>query len=185
MNDRGRADDLTALATEARTDPAAMGRLLDRLVAERTLQGVIRRYVFNEDDVAMVEQQTLLVVAFKLDRWSGRGDFGPWIRQAAANEAKMLIRSRERRRHHEEEAATNRTAAFVDRISSRLATEADLERCLLALEPDLEAPLRLRRSGYSYGDIAAALGIAEGTAKTRVRRARQALAAALLDGRTR
>lgn len=171
---------LTDLATRAPTDPAALDQLLELLVGERVLQPVIRRYLFAEDDVAMVEQQALLAVAFKLDRWSGRGGFAPWIRQVAANEAKTLIRSRDRRRHHEG-AAVNRTAEFVDRISSHLATEADIERGLAALDPDLVEPLRLRRSGYGYPDIAAALGLAEGTVKTRVRRARQALADALLE----
>lgn len=164
----------------AKQDESAMRDLLDVLMRERLVQPAIRRYLFNEDDVAMVEQQTLVVVAFKLAQWSGQGDFQPWVRQVAANEAKTLIRSRERRRNYEDDA-TNRTAEFVDRMSSQLATEADVIRCLNQLAPELAEPLELRRAGYGYRDISQNLGIPEGTAKTRVRQARQALAKALIS----
>jgi DNA-directed RNA polymerase specialized sigma24 family protein len=114
------------------------------------------------------------------------------VRQIAANEAKTLIRSRERRRAYENEAATgavsatgavaaNKTAAFVARMSSQLATEADVRRCMEQLPPELLQPLSLRMDGYSYRDIALKLDIPEGTAKTRVRHARQALALALTE----
>lgn len=96
IDDPAPADRLGDLARIAAGDEAAICELLETLVTDRVLQPAIRRYLFNEDDVAMVEQQTLVVVAFKLDRWSGRGAFSPWVRQVAANEAKTLIRSRDR-----------------------------------------------------------------------------------------
>lgn len=178
-------DPLTSLAERALDDETAMSELLSRLLRDGEIQPPIRRYLFNEDDVAMAEQQTLVAVAFKLGQWSRRGAFGPWVRQVAANEAKTLIRARARRRTHEDEAATsptamNRTAAFVERMSSQLATETDVLRCMNQLPSELAEPLALRRDGYGYRDIAANLGIPEGTAKTRVRQARQALAEALM-----
>lgn len=187
MTDKGPVDpvdSLTLLAERAVDDQVAMSELLARLLRDGEVQPPIRRYLFNEDDVAMAEQQTLVAVAFKLGQWSGRGAFGPWVRQVAANEAKTLIRARSRRRTYEDEAAAdraavNRTAAFVERMSSQLATEADVRRCMNQLPAELADPLTLRSDGYGYRDIAANLGIPEGTAKTRVRQARQALAQAL------
>ncbi len=184
MTGDDQVDVLTSLAERAMDDRAAMSDLLSRLLRDGVIQPPIRRYLFNEDDVALAEQQTLVAVAFKLGQWSGRGAFGPWVRQVAANEAKTLIRSRERRRAYEDEAATggaasNRTAAFVERMSSHLATEADVLRCMEQLPSELAQPLALRRDGFGYRDIAANLDIPEGTVKTRVRQARQALAQAL------
>ncbi len=177
-------DDLTGLARRAANNPLAMDELLDRLLRERILQPPIRRYLFAEDDVDIVEQQTLVAVAFKIGQWSGTSAFGSWVRQIAANEAKDLIRSRDRRRGYEEAAATNRTAQFVERLSSQLATEADVARCLAQLMPELSDPLRLRRDGFSYEDISADLKIPVGTVKTRVRKARLALSQALLTQAT-
>lgn len=178
MTDLSGGDPLTRKAIDATGDAEAMHRLLRHLIDNRTLQPPIRRYLFNEDDVSMVEQQTLVAIAFKIDQWSRRGDFAPWARQIAANEAKTLIRSRDRRRNYED-AAANSTRGFVERLSSQLATAADVERCMNELPGDLVEPLRLRCDGYGYRDIAATLEIAEGTAKTRVRAARAALAEAL------
>jgi len=176
----GEDQSLDDLAFAAQANDAALSELLAAIIRDRVAQPAIRRYLFNEDDVDVVEQQVLVGVAFKLDQWSGTGAFSGWVRQIAANEAKDLIRSRERRRTHES-TATTRTADFVERMSSMLATEADVERCLAELAPELAAPLELRRQGHSYGQIAHDLGVAEGTAKTRVRAARQALALALAE----
>ena len=178
MKAEAEPDELSQLAQRARQDQQAMDELLARLLAERILQPPIRRYLFAEDDVDVVEQQALVAVAFKIDQWSGTGAFGSWVRQIAANEAKDLIRSRDRRQGYET-AAANRTAQFVERLSSQLATEADVTRCLERLEPELSNPLRLRRDGYNYEDISTELGIPVGTAKTRVRKARLALSKAL------
>lgn len=178
MTDVEGSDPLTAKAVDATKDAAAMHGLLQHLLSNQTLQPPIRRYLFNEDDVSMAEQQALVAIAFKIDQWSQRGDFAPWARQIAANEAKTLIRSRDRRRNYED-AAANSTREFVERLSSQLATETDVQRCMSQLPAELVEPLQLRCDGYSYRDISEALEIAEGTAKTRVRSARAALAEAL------
>ncbi len=182
--------DLTRLARHvlvASSDPAdddrrgALDALLSAIIDGKTLHPPIRRFLFGEDDVANAEQQALVAISFNLDSWSQEGEIAPWLRQIAANEAKMIIRARERRRKYED-AAANATTDFVERLSSHLATQADLERGIAQLTTDLAAALELRRAGFGYGEIAAKLGIPEGTAKTRVRAARNALADLLARG---
>lgn len=173
---------LHGLATGAKDgDRAKLEELLRALLAGGLLRPPIRRYLFAEDDVQLAEQQALVAISTKLDSW--RGDsLTSWANQIAANEAKMVIRSRERRRGYEAEA-TNRTAEFVERMSSQLATAADVERCMAQLEVQQRTALELRKDGLSYRAIAERLQIPEGTVKTRVRMARAELVQLLAGGR--
>ncbi len=172
------ADDamLVALGLGAQEgDSDALNDLLRHFIDAGLLRPPIRRFLFAEEDVQLAEQQALVAIATKLDSWRGGNGILAWARQIAANEAKMLIRARERRRGYEAEAA-NRTVEFVDRMSSHLATAADVERCIAQLDVQQGESLALRRQGHSYSSIAEQLGIPEGTVKTRVRLARAALA---------
>jgi len=171
--------DLARLAQDG--DAAALDRLLAALIHGGQLRVPIRRFLFADDDVQLAEQQALVSLSTNLGSWSGGPSVMGWARQIAANEAKMVIRARERRRTYED-AATNRTAEFVERMSSHLATAADVERCVAQLEDQQREAIRLRSEGMSYGSIASTLGIPEGTAKTRVRLARAALAQMLAGG---
>ncbi len=172
---------LTALARSAQGgDDDALHAFLRALMNGGQLRPPIRRFLFADDDVQLAEQQALVAVSTKLNSWSGGESVMGWARQIAANEAKMVIRSRERRRSYED-AAANRTAEFVERMSSHLATAADVERCMAELEEQQREALRLRSEGLSYADVAAALGLPEGTVKTRVRLARKALAEMLAN----
>lgn len=173
---------LTDLARAAqRGDVGALDRFLGALVAGQQLRPPIRRFLFADDDVQLAEQQALVALASKLDTWQGGESVMGWARQIAANEAKMVIRSRERRRSYED-AAANRTAEFIERMSSHLATAADVERCMANLDAPQQDAIRLRSNGLSYAEISERLGIPEGTVKTRVRAAR-ALLAEMLAGR--
>jgi RNA polymerase sigma-70 factor (ECF subfamily) len=60
--------------------------------------------------------------------------------------------------------------------------QARVRRCLQALPETLRAPVVLYDiEGMSYGEIAQILQIAEGTVKSRIHRARQALRTQLAD----
>jgi len=168
--------ELTRLARDAQGgDAAALDRLLAGLIEGGHLRVPIRRFLFADDDVQLAEQQALVSLSTNLASWRGGDSVMGWARQIAANEAKMVIRARERRRGYED-AATNRTAEFVERMSSHLASAADVERCIAQLEEQQQEAIRLRSEGMSYNSIASVLGIPEGTVKTRVRLARASLA---------
>ena len=176
MND----DELTELARSVREqdDDGARDALLRAIVSEGLLQPPIRRFLFDENDVSVAEQQALVAVSRSLGQWSGSGSVVPWLRQIAANEAKMLIRSRDRRRTYET-AASNGTADYAERMSSHLATRADLDACIAQLDDSLRAAFDRRVQGLSYSEISDELKIPEGTVKTRVRTARTKLAMCL------
>ena len=170
---------LLGLATAARAgDARAKDELLAAVISERLLQPPIRRYLFSADDVEQAEQLSLVAISFKLDQWSGES-FSAWARQLAANEAKMIIRSRVRRQEYEDEAS-NSSQAFVARMSSHLATAADVERAMNALEEGQRSCLQLRAEGHSYPEISNMLGVPEGTVKTRVRLGRKHLSELLM-----
>ena len=160
-------------------DSDALDALLRALMKGKKLRPPIRRFLFTEDDVQLAEQQALVAISQKLDSWHNDESVMPWCRQIAANEARMLIRSRSRRQGYED-AAVNRTAEFVERMSSHIATAADVERCIAMLDEQQQACLRRRSEGMSYAVIADTLDIPEGTAKTRVRKARATLAEMLM-----
>lgn len=167
---------VTELARAAKSGNAtALEDLLRTLLDQKLLRPPVRRFLFDDDDVQLAEQQALVAISTKLSSWSETGEFLGWARQIAANEAKMIIRGRDRRRGYESEAA-NRTTEFVGRMSSQLATAADVERCMAQLDADQREAIELRRDGLTYPAIAERLNIPEGTVKTRVRMARGALA---------
>jgi RNA polymerase sigma factor (sigma-70 family) len=134
-----------------------------------------------EDIVA----ETFLVAFRQRDRYDpDRCDARPWLFGIAGN----LIR-----RHHRDEARQLRALArtgvdpaaesFTDRADARLAAGA-ASRAVAAAIADLDADQRdvlllITWAGLTYDQAAEALGIPEGTARSRMSRARTRLRAAL------
>lgn len=170
-------NDLLSRASESRE---ALELLLQLVRQHRLVLPPIRRYLIAEDDVDAAEQQTLVAIAFRSDSYSGTGSARSWMNQVAANEAKMLIRSRERHQSRAEGTVDDHQADFVQRLSTQIADAATIQACLAQLRDDWRRALELRESGLGYADVAARMEIAEGTAKTWVARGRRALADLLM-----
>jgi RNA polymerase sigma-70 factor, ECF subfamily len=143
----------------------------------------IRQYLFREVDVEVAEQQVLLAVAFRVGSYRGESRFTTWLQRVAANEAKQTIRSEARHRDRTVGLDGDEPGdRLVHRISSMVADQAVVRRELERLPDLLRRALLLReREDLTYEEIALALEVPVGTAKTWVRRGRARLAAQLAD----
>jgi len=135
----------------------------------------------TDDDIDGAEQQALVSIAYNVGSFTGAGSALSWMNQIAANEAKMLIRSRERHASRAAGTVDDHAADFVQRLSTFIADQATIDRCLDELRPDWKQALMLREEGRSYEDVANSLDVPVGTAKTWVSRARRALADLLIE----
>lgn len=175
-----RKDMLTAL-TNASGSQRCLDVLLALLRKHRLLHPPIRRYLMTDDDIDGAEQQALVAIAYGVSSYRGTGSALSWMNQIAANEAKMLIRSRERHASRAAGTVDDHAGDFVQRLSTLVADQATIERCLGELRAEWKDALVLREEGNSYEDVAARLAVPVGTAKTWVSRARRALADLLIE----
>lgn len=152
-----------------------------RRLYELTHQNVYRLMVrmVGLQDAADVTQQAFLQAFRKIGQFSGRSKFGTWMYRVAANEALQHLRRSKRSKLQalKEEP--------MDRSSNRQENTDDkelLEQALGSLDPDLRSAFLLREvEGLSYGEIAGALEIPEGTVGSRLNRARRELKQHLIE----
>jgi len=131
---------------------------------------VVRRLA-GDDALAEDLAQDAWIRAFrKLDLFRGDASFGTWMYRLATNTALNRLRRRGRRDEVEQEAEVSRPAASLDDavINQRLLAEAldrlpDGYRRVLVLH-DLE--------GHTHEEIGELLGVAAGTSKSQLHKAR-------------
>jgi len=182
----GAALDPSIVERARRGDLAAFEAIVvDRIGAVYRLTLAI---VGNEADAADATQETFIAAWRQVRSLRDPARLEPWLARIAVNAARMVIRGRNRRAVREIheipgsgsiEVAS--IAAPVDSTSSRADDDARrLASALDRLDPDRRAILAMRHlEGKGIPQIAAALGIREGTAKSRLFAARKALHAAL------
>ena len=155
-------------------DRAALDDLLG-LIRPRVLRQCAR-FLPCYQDAEEACQDVLWQVARRIDRFEGRSRFSTWLHVVVANSARQTYRALKRRAWEEAhgslpaDAPDPRTTSVI--AGSRLDFLDALDR-LEAHRPDLVAPLVLRDVGeLEYREIAAQLGIPEGTVKSRIHQAR-------------
>lgn len=121
--------------------------------------------------------QEAFVAAWRaLAGFAGRSRFSTWLQSIAVRT--VLARRRGLRAVHEVEEGEHGLPEVVD--TTRGAPPLDLERAIARLPAGARYVLVLvGLYGYSHKEAAALLGIAEGTAKAQLHRARTLLAATL------
>ncbi|MEZ4293263.1 MAG: sigma-70 family RNA polymerase sigma factor [Myxococcota bacterium] len=150
----------------------------------RVFRLLLYRMMGNKEDAEDLTQETFLSLHRHGHRFRAEARFSTFVYRVAANAA--LNRRR----------ALGRGRARIDKLKTRQDAGDDLpssprnpedathgaelsEHVRLALEdlsPSLRMPVILYDiEGLAYGEIAEVLGIAEGTVKSRIHRARQAL----------
>jgi RNA polymerase sigma-70 factor (ECF subfamily) len=154
----------------ARGDMRAFDRLYDRHA--RALFTFIRAQLRDGAEAEDVLHETFMAVLRQRDSRTEVRSFRAWIHQVARNLCLNRIRARERAgRAHE--AAIQLEALGSAPIPAERALEiaevtGRLASAVSRLPPPLEEVYRLRAAGLSYDDVAATLGIAVGTVKSRM-----------------
>ncbi|MGD8193781.1 RNA polymerase sigma factor [Herbiconiux sp. P18] len=179
-------DELSTWERARRGDPAAFGAMFDLHQARVFRQA--RRLTHSEHDA---EDVTALVF---LEAWRRReavhvvdGSVLPWLTVTTNNVARNSERSRNRHRAllaklHGEDSASAATApdhaAEVDERLDRQATARTVAQALDRLpRRDRDVIALCLIQGLSTAEAAAALGVAPGTVKSRLSRARRRLSA--------
>lgn len=190
-----------AHARRSRPDPASIedpdAELVDRWLAgdgaafeslvrrhERRVFGLLMRMLGDRQEAEDVAQEAFLSLHRHGHRFRREARFSTFVYRVAANAALNRRRTLGRKRAREDALARRQDAGFDLPSSPRDPEDAtaggeiqaQVQQALLELSDDLRAAIVLYDiEGQSYGDIAKALQIPEGTVKSRIHRARNAL----------
>lgn len=155
--------------------------ILYRELGERVFR-LVHRMTGDEDTARDLTQDTFVRVFERMDQYAGTGSLRSWVFQIAANLVRERARTFLRRAELlEREAPVFETSASDDtrRIESRMVLDEALARLP---EEQRTALLLYEVDGYTHAEIGEMLGVAEGSSKARVSRAKAALRTAL-EGR--
>lgn len=168
--------DEALLAACRRGESAAQHRLYQKLAYR--LMGVCLRYCPNRAEAEDALQNTFVKIFTRLDQYRGQGPFEAWARRIAVTTSLHAL-EQHRLRHPGpgtglDELAGDQPSAEPSALE-QLAAD-DLLALLATLPPGYRTVLNLYAvEGYSHQEIAELLGIAEGTSKSQLARARRLL----------
>lgn len=163
------------------TELAAAG---DRLAFEEIYRRHVNRvyglsFRLTADPVAAqtLTQDTFIKAWSSIGGYAGRGNLGGWLGRIAVNLHRDQLRSMIRRdRLHEEAAAGQDLQRSTPDKVVPLLTAMDLERAIAALPHGARTVFVLHEvEGYPHKEIAGLLGVATGTVKAQLHRARSLL----------
>jgi RNA polymerase sigma-70 factor (ECF subfamily) len=149
----------------------------------------------DRDEALDLSQEVFLRVFRTIHRFRGQSALRTWIYRIAVNQARNKHRFW-RRRHRADQVSLDEHVAthgeFLsggestpDRVFAQKELAERLQRALDRLPFDQRTAIVLREiDGLSYEEIAFSLGVAVGTVKSRLTRARQALRLDLREART-
>jgi len=149
----------------------------------------------DRDEALDLSQEVFLRVFRTIHRFRGQSSLRTWIYRIAVNQARNRHRFWRRRHRADQVSLDQHVAVHGDSLSGSEATPERvlaqkelalrLQQALDRLPFDQRTAIVLREvDGLSYEEIAFSLGVAIGTVKSRLTRARQALRLDLHEART-
>jgi RNA polymerase sigma-70 factor (ECF subfamily) len=167
------------------------------LVAEhqRMVLQLAMNLLGDRDEALDLSQEVFLRVFRTIHRFRGQSSLRTWIYRIAVNQARNRHRFW-RRRHRADQVSldahvaahgdfTSASESTPDRVLAQKELAEKLQQALDHLPFDQRTAIVLREvDGLSYEEIAFSLGVAIGTVKSRLTRARQALRLELREART-
>ena len=166
------------------SDDVRRARAGDRAAFQRLYEEHVGRVyalclrLTGDDDEAMDRTQDAFVLAWqKLGSYRGESAFSTWLHRLTVNVVLTDFRAAGRRDRRESSA---REMGRRVEPAPRAGLHVDLERAIAALPPGARAVFVLYDvEGYGHAEIAALTGIAPGTSKAQLHRARRLLREAL------
>jgi RNA polymerase sigma-70 factor (ECF subfamily) len=167
------------------------------LVAEhqRMVVQLAMNLLGDRDEALDLSQDVFIRVFRTIGQFRGQSALRTWIYRIAVNQARNRHRFWRRRRRSDQVSLDAHVEAHgdfqcgaesgPDRILAQKELATKLQDALDALPFDQRTAIVLREvDGLSYEEIAFSLGVAVGTVKSRLTRARQTLRAGLREART-
>ena len=149
----------------------------------RKIYGVLLRMLGNQSDAEDMLQDAFLAAHRKLDSFRGESALGTWLYRLAVNLCLDHLRSRTGRAIQMTDAIPDEPSlpdAASHRLAENAVTKMDLERALSQLPEGCRAAFVLHDvQGLEHREVGEVLGIAEGTSKSQVHKARLRLRALL------
>lgn len=170
-------DDQELLDRARNGDPAAFDTIVD--LFERRVFAVALRIVRHHEDARDVTQEVFVTALRALKGFRGDAQLSTWFHRVAVNASLDLVRKRRRRDHSSTDELAEHPSSDpgpeAEAIESVRARE--VHRALGLIPPDQRALIVLHDlQGLDYAECAEALEIPLGTVKSRLHRARLALA---------
>lgn len=172
-----------------RRDERAFNELIEAY--EQRVYGLVFRMLGRHDEAEDMAQEVFVQVFKAIEQFRGDSKLGTWIYRIAINLCKNRSKYLSRRHsgsQEELEPAAERAAlssakgvtagesSGPDQILQGHQTEQIVKRCILELDDDFREVLILRDvEDLSYEEIMEITGLAEGTVKSRLHRARAML----------
>lgn len=185
-------------------DPVLAGRALDMALVDRCRTGDLAafeeiyrahsgklyslacRMLGNPADAEDLVQEIFLSAHRKLEGFRGEAALGTWLYRLATNQCLDYLRSRAARSSQVTDTIADEPSlpdAASRGIAERTVAKMDLERAVAQLPEGARAAFVLHDvQGLEHREVAEVLGIAEGTSKSQVHKARLRLRS-LLGGR--
>ena len=172
---------LDALAALARDHEPALQALLAVIVERDLAEVTLRKVFFDDQSIDDGVQETVLAVAAGIGGFRGDAGFLTWLDRVAMNVARQI----RRRGNRLSEPVSNdvpELEAWALRVSSVVADEVVVAGAFARLNREHQEIIRLREmEDLSYDQIAERLGLAAGTVRSRLSRARGELTNLLVD----
>ena len=167
-----REEDRAAIEATQKGDREAFDSLVERY--QRDVYRLCYRYVGDHHDASDLAQDVFLKAYRAIGRFRGESAFSTWLHRLATNVALMSYRTRGRRERLV--APVEDPAAFDRGTTPKAGEQIDLERALVRLPAGAREVFVLHdMEGFGHAEIGQMLGIAEGTSKAQLFRARRML----------
>ena len=175
-SEAGPAVSETLLVKQAKSGDVAAFEALYRL-HERRVYALCLRMAGSRDRAEDCMQEAFVQAWRRLANFEGRSAFGTWLHRIAVNQV-LSFHRKEGRRPDFLEIVDDRTTAGEDRPGPRDAgLVMDLEQAVASLPAGARHVFVLNAvHGYSHIETAEMLGVAVGTCKAQLHRARRLLA---------
>jgi RNA polymerase sigma-70 factor (ECF subfamily) len=161
-------------------DPSAFDLIVDRF--ERRVFAVALRITRHNEDARDVTQEVFITALRALKGFRGEAQLSTWFHRVTVNASLDLVRKRQRREHSSVDDLGDQASAEPGPESEAISSvrAGEVHRALGELPVDQRALIVLHDlQGLDYAECAEALEIPLGTVKSRLHRARLALAKVL------
>jgi RNA polymerase sigma-70 factor (ECF subfamily) len=172
-------DDEFAWVQRAQNEDTSAFESLYRMHVDK-VYGLCLRMTGNVSEAEDCAQETFIQAWSKLDRFRGESSFGTWLHRVAVNT--VLGRMRKSNRERDRIRAVTEASALHESIGDSGGLR-DLEQAMNELPSGARHVFVLHAVyGYSHEETSDMLGIASGTSKAQLHRARRLLAQQLNVG---